>query len=294
MDPELSALLVPNANASLDEWAREFPISRLPPLQTRSEEYFAEPWGGICTVGIMSAVLVWMTVGVSTTGPAAHTSLAHLMVTLIWIWAAIAALCTAFILFGNAGVVKRSHETCYPIPHEVAERLISGKSLESRHNINDPNGSGRVYCVRCLVWRPEREQGGKSHHCSTCQRCVTGFDHHCGVFGRCIVDGNMPCFVGVISMMFAGWMTTAFAFFSGADMDERSFGSRPYPYTRGGYAAALAAVNHTIATVAPSLLPTVAPVVSTVVPVVSAFATFVGPPTLAPVIAANATSLLIP
>merc|ERR1740117_1579725 len=99
-----------------------------------------------------------MTVGISSTGPAANTRMGHIMMALIWLWAGIAVFCTAFILFGNAGVVKRSRETCYPIPQEVAEKLLANKPLDGLHNITDPTHSGRVYCVRCLVWRPDRSE----------------------------------------------------------------------------------------------------------------------------------------
>ena len=30
-------------------------------------------------------------------------------------------------------------------------------------------GTGRTFCVRCLIWRPQYEE---CHHCSTCERCA--------------------------------------------------------------------------------------------------------------------------
>lgn len=129
------------------------------------------------------------------------------------------------------GVVKRSPETCFPLPDAVAERLHNGHSLEGMANIIEGN---HVYCIRCLVWRPEADppdacsqccedaddQSEATHHCATCQRCVTNFDHHCGVFGRCIAgtrcSGNMLYFNVIILMAVAGFITCIACFFMGA------------------------------------------------------------------------------
>merc|ERR1712232_1319493 len=145
----------------------------------------------------------------------------EMVVFLIWLWAGIATASTLYIFFGAAGVIRRSPSVCYPIPHEVAEELHKDRNLDHYQTlieskriqnvdadiIKHPNVvTGASYCVRCLVWRPPR-----SHHCSTCGRCFTGFDHHCGVFGRCIVANNMPCFMANFCMFFAGIITTGAA-----------------------------------------------------------------------------------
>lgn len=189
------------------------PISDFPRLPDRGQGYWSEPWLGVCIVSGLSAALVAVTHGVSVSrlseaSPEDDMTLTKTLLALIWAEAVTAALATLFILFAGAGVIKRSPGTCYPMPSEVEERLLcSGGTTEGMDNIKGysqrgmPHGS---YCVRCLVWRKQEEN---AHHCCICQRCVTGFDHHCGVFGRCIVRGNMPFFVYVISMMFAGMVT---------------------------------------------------------------------------------------
>lgn len=218
---EIERLLsVPDGEASLDDWEEYLPIDELPDLPERKNDYYIEPWIGISVVTVMSVGLIWSTEFGSTTDVAANASKVYLARKLIWVWAAIAVLCTLYIVYGEAGVIERSPETCYPIPEEVAEKLLQGVSLVD--TMANPKVGDSTYCVRCLVWRPRTDDWGqKCHHCSTCQRCVTGFDHHCGVFGRCIVRGNMPCFVLLISMMMAGWVTASMAFFAGGDSAMR-------------------------------------------------------------------------
>lgn len=182
------------------------PIEKLPKMPDRGVGYWAEPWCGIFTVLVLSVLLVGLTTSVAAEGRKDSQQVtSHLLVSAIWTWAAIAAACTAYIILGGAGELKRSPETCYPIPEEVAERLLTSKNFDGMRNVDGPGGS--TYCIRCLVWRPPTKVAGRGHHCNTCQRCVTGFDHHCGVFGRCIVAANMPCFYAVMAMFVLGSVT---------------------------------------------------------------------------------------
>ena len=117
------------------------------------------------------------------------------------------------LLFGDPGVVKRSCETCLPVPEQI---LGSQVPLE-----NIVNGQ-QSFCVRCFVWRDldkamVSDLSGRlysfaklprqAHHCRTCQRCVMFFDHHCSVFGRCIGSGNFAYFCGIISIGILGVLT---------------------------------------------------------------------------------------
>mmetsp|Transcript_120796 Transcript_120796/g.352849 ORF Transcript_120796/g.352849 Transcript_120796/m.352849 type:complete len:242 (+) Transcript_120796:77-802(+) len=206
MSLEKPYLPLPGAEASFEEWASAHPLKDLPPLPSRTVGYWTEPWCGIVTVSGISALLISLTTGSVDAEVTVDQSVCGLLVTAIWSWAGIALICTAYIIFGRAGEIRRCPAACYPIPGEVAQRLVSLQSLEGLQNVNGPEG--RTYCVRCLVWRPPPKVAGRSHHCNICQRCVTGFDHHCGVFGRCIVDGNMPCFYLVMAMFFLGTVTS--------------------------------------------------------------------------------------
>lgn len=100
----------------------------------------------------------------------------------IYAEAATAIFCLLGLMWDDPGTIKRTVENCFPQPDIVADKLANGESLDSVGNI--AGDDGRVFCIRCLVWRPDDHN---THHCSTCQRCVVEFDHHCGV---CVVPSE--------------------------------------------------------------------------------------------------------
>ena len=197
------------------------PITRwehLPPLpEPKRCEMRMEASGGTVLVLALVAVFTGMTQGVAL-GPGKLTGAWWwLFFCLIYGEAACAIGCLLGIMWGDPGVVKRSEETCFPIPAEVADRLRRGLSLEQMGNVTE---DGRTYCIRCLLWRPGGLAGRSTvHHCGTCQRCVVDFDHHCGVFGRCIagkgLKGNFKYFSTIIVLGYAGAATATAALMLG-------------------------------------------------------------------------------
>lgn len=191
-------------------------LADLPPMPAREPDYWSEMGLGICVVLSICTVLVGFTWCVQQV--AERPKFAASMFRLMCTWAAVSATCTAWIVLGRAGEIRRSEAVCFPLPQEVENRLRRGDSFEKCINVKGPDGDRAhgSYCVRCFLWRPADTNGefwpSKSHHCSICQRCVRGFDHHCNVFGRCIVDGNLPCFWMNIGMLWAGMITASIAF----------------------------------------------------------------------------------
>mmetsp|Transcript_68293 Transcript_68293/g.142749 ORF Transcript_68293/g.142749 Transcript_68293/m.142749 type:complete len:262 (+) Transcript_68293:117-902(+) len=208
-----------------DIWSGEvsgrIPLKDLPPLPPRSHGFFMEPLCGVCVVTVFSLMFIGIvlgTRGASDNDDSDHDrtirDISQVPVYLVWAEAGVATLCVLYLLFGGAGVVKRSEKTCYPMPPEVERRIRQRRCLDNMPNISGPQKSS--YCVRCLVWRQQSSaEKDPPHHCSVCSRCVRGFDHHCGVFGRCIVRANMPCFVTLIAMLPAGFMTAFLAIMAG-------------------------------------------------------------------------------
>lgn len=145
---------------------------------------------------------------------------------LVYSEAALAFLCLAGLMFADPGVVKRSRETCLPLPAEVAGLLGTGQAISAHITANIQDGVSS-YCVRCLVWRsPQRNlKMDGFHHCSTCQRCVRHFDHHCSLFGRCIaghgLSGNMKYFIAINWMGCAGGITCFGSLLIGANCSGR-------------------------------------------------------------------------
>ena len=158
------------------------------------------------------------------------TPLAAALLVTVYIESAIAAFCLWGLICGDPGVVRRTEESCFPLPDYLKHqyrmnRVELGQPLGevgAGRNIEDKDHG--TYCVRCMVWRDPA--GGKAdifsswltqhgcafccdyppkraHHCRTCQRCVLDFDHHCGIFGRCIAGrgfaGNMGYFKVIIT-----------------------------------------------------------------------------------------------
>lgn len=201
-------------------------LSMLPPLQDRYAAYYTEPWGGVLTVLFFCSVFcgcACFSVLGGTHAKEGATAMYSLLLA-VFVEAVLAFLCVFYILFAQAGVIKRSAKSCYPLPPLVEDLLLERnglknppprgrrKKLEDLDNVDGPDNHPILgsYCVRCFVWRPPRKENqAPAHHCRTCQRCVRGFDHHCGVFGRCIVAGNMPCFGTLVALLPVGFVTMA-------------------------------------------------------------------------------------
>jgi len=185
-------------------------IDDLPALPLRDSKYWKEPVCIVVIVMCISLTLGWLTSNMAMTIREGIISI--LLHVVIWLWAAIAICCTLYLLFGkHPDEIKRTSESCFPIPNEVLARLSKypSNNLVGFGNLQGPSGSTThgSYCVRCFFWRPPTQ----SHHCRICNRCVTGFDHHCGVIGRCITRHNMPCFITLISMFPIGVITAVAA-----------------------------------------------------------------------------------
>ena len=139
-----------------------------------------------------------------------YTSDTVMYLLLIYAEAIIAIVALLGLMWGDPGTIKRTPQTCFPLPGAIAEQLRAGhRNLIGSGRAGNIHERGRTFCVRCLVWRHNETV----HHCRTCQRCVADFDHHCGVFGRCIAGegfaGNMGYFKTLILMFFAGFGTWA-------------------------------------------------------------------------------------
>lgn len=67
---------------------------------------------------------------------------------------------------------------------ELPPDFLSRRSVTSKRD-----GRFRV-CRTCHVWKPDR-----SHHCSTCKRCVLKMDHHCPWIPGCVGFRNQKFFI---------------------------------------------------------------------------------------------------
>lgn len=173
----------------------------LPPLLERATNYFVGPpiAAAVVFLLILDGVGVPVAVGSSTT---VVPVVSDYIVPIMGLSAILAVLALAFILVGPTGEIRRSPQSCYPVP-DRARDIVWGRTTEEVHS-NICGLDGQTYCTRCFVWRPSG-----SHHCRVCQRCVSGFDHHCSFFGRCITARNMICFQLIIGLLFLAFAAQA-------------------------------------------------------------------------------------
>ena len=189
---------------------------------------------GVFTVLWIIAWCVGLTHGVGLTVGKIEGNAWWVVFSLLYGLTTIALICLVGVLCTDPGTIKRSEETCFPLPAQVEQRLREGRDpFDGLTNVTEGD---RTFCVRCLVWRPPADPRKTSarglfgpalrhcakaqpHHCRTCQRCVVHFDHHCGVFGRCIagygLSGNMKYFTVIICAGYLGAILTIGAVLGG-------------------------------------------------------------------------------
>lgn len=96
--------------------------------------------------------------------------------------------------------------------------------FEIRNSLMIKNDGGYRYCSKCLVWKPDR-----SHHCSSCEKCILRMDHHCPWFGCCIGNNNHKSFIQfllysllyiVVIMWISGWIMVQIFVYDKWDISE--------------------------------------------------------------------------
>jgi hypothetical protein len=205
---------------------QQIDISLLPPLPTpRYDRKEREAVGGSCLVFFWIFIFAGMTHGIALEaldGFEYHGTTWWVFFALIYSQSLAALLCLFVLLVADPGVVKRSPNTCLPIPAQMVPSIRDYLKHQSESHTQfvrpseayyaAENGTGDTYCGRCLVWR--RHDDGRHYHCNTCQRCVKQYDHHCSIFGRCIAGkmtggGNYKYFV-IICFCFVAALLTSF------------------------------------------------------------------------------------
>eukprot|EP00928_Gymnodinium_smaydae_P023007 TRINITY_DN19150_c0_g1_i2.p1 TRINITY_DN19150_c0_g1~~TRINITY_DN19150_c0_g1_i2.p1 ORF type:complete len:291 (+),score=55.60 TRINITY_DN19150_c0_g1_i2:79-951(+) len=241
-------------NVALEETGTDI-LDLLPPLHSpKRAELRGETLRGAIGVPAICAILLgWIHVGVWLMTPAVPDWVSRLLLRLGYFEVAVANFFMILVFVLDPGVIKRSSETCLPLPDAVLERVgnaslgagagITEALAQLTENVREP---GRSYCARCHVWRAAKEKhkkschwsiggcigGGSGHHCSSCQHCVKDFDHHCHFYGRCIggrwFRGNVFAFRMTIYTGYAGFVTSMFTFLLG--LYNTSWGSGPVAY----------------------------------------------------------------
>uniref|UniRef100_A0A060T1V5 Palmitoyltransferase n=1 Tax=Blastobotrys adeninivorans TaxID=409370 RepID=A0A060T1V5_BLAAD len=95
---------------------------------------------------------------------------------------------------------------------------------EVMNNVTAKDNGEMRFCSKCSCWKPDR-----THHCSTCKRCVLRMDHHCPWFAVCIGFRNHKFFVQFLvyvsllcMVAFASSLTVVIKFFQDGE-EKRAY-----------------------------------------------------------------------
>ena len=128
--------------------------ANLPPLPSplRAERARQARYG---VAAVLTAVAVLLSAGLALLLSAPLPVAAWAPILSVWLLVALFALvCLHQLLFSDCGsIIRRSKETCLPIPVALAAQLAEGCAWPPADNLTDAS-TGRTYCVRCFVWRP--------------------------------------------------------------------------------------------------------------------------------------------
>ena len=136
-------------------------VGALPPLPTpSSDKHWQAAWG----CALVGSIVVTCVVITELSVRWSDDHFSH-----IWIarWLVLAESVAAFgfhagLLFGGQGcVVRRTDDTCFPLPPEVATRLRDGAPLRDLANVEE---GGATFCVRCPVAARGRAGGRRRVH----------------------------------------------------------------------------------------------------------------------------------
>lgn len=100
---------------------------------------------------------------------------------------------------GESGMDSRDRERSFlysstadasaiPLPPSTATSVLSASNsivIEKKRH-----GDGPRFCKKCNVFKPPR-----SHHCSTCKKCILKMDHHCPWIANCVGFFNHGHFI---------------------------------------------------------------------------------------------------
>lgn len=74
-------------------------------------------------------------------------------------------------------------------PGRVDRNIMKKFGLDEIREDDQEKEKNPLFCKKCIMSRPER-----THHCSTCKRCVLKMDHHCPWIANCVGYFNQKAF----------------------------------------------------------------------------------------------------